>query len=83
LGVRFLLLVLRYEDEVAVFDEAVVHRPAVVVGAERAADVGAAVVFASRHGMNVAVVNTGHGPSVAAGPQTMLITTRRMTPHAK
>lgn len=68
-----------YEDEVAVFNEAVVHRPAVVVGAETAADVGAAVAFASRHGMNVAVVNTGHGPSLPAGPQTVMITTRRMT----
>jgi FAD binding domain/Berberine and berberine like len=68
-----------YEDEVAVFNEAVVHRPAVVVGAETAADVGAAVAFASRHRMNVAVVNTGHGPSVPAGPNTLMITTRRMT----
>jgi UDP-N-acetylenolpyruvoylglucosamine reductase len=67
-----------YEDEVAVFNQAVVHQPAVAVGAQTAADVCAAVEFASRHRMNVAVLNTGHGPSLPAGPQTLMVTTRRM-----
>jgi FAD/FMN-containing dehydrogenase len=67
-----------YEDEVAGFNQSVVHRPAVVVAAEGAADVCAAVEFASRHGMSVAVLNTGHGPSLPAGPDTLMITTRWM-----
>jgi FAD binding domain/Berberine and berberine like len=67
-----------YEDEVAVFNQVVVHRPAVVVGAVNVADVSTAVGFASRHGLDVGVVNTGHGPSVGAGASTVLITTRRM-----
>ena len=67
-----------YEDEVAVFNQSVVHRPAVVVGAESAGDVCAAVEFASHHRMDVAVLNTGHGPSLPAGPNTLMITTRRM-----
>src|SRR5215468_8064504 len=67
-----------YEDEVAVFNQSVVHRPAVVVGAESAEDVCAAAEFASRHRMNIAVLNTGHGPSLCAGPDTLMITTRRM-----
>ena len=67
-----------YEDEVAVFNQAIVHHPAMVVGAETTADVCAAVQFASRHRMNIAVLNTGHGPSLPAGPETLMITTRRM-----
>ena len=68
-----------YDDEVATFNEAVRHRPAVVVGAVNAADVREAVRFASKHGMDIAVLNTGHGPSVPAGPTTLMITTRRMS----
>lgn len=68
-----------YGDEVAVFNEAVTHRPAVVVGAVDTADVGMAVDFASQHGMDIAVLNTGHGPSVAAGPMTLMISTNRMS----
>jgi hypothetical protein len=68
-----------YADEVAVFNEAVTHRPAVVVGAVDTADVGMAVDFASQHGMDIAVLNTGHGPSVAAGPMTLMISTKRMS----
>src|SRR5262245_58680093 len=67
-----------YEDEVAAFNQAVVHQPAVVVGAQTAADVCTSVEFASRHRLNVAVLNTGHGPSLPAGPETLMITTRRM-----
>jgi FAD/FMN-containing dehydrogenase len=68
-----------YDDELTVFNQAVVHQPAVVVGAASAADVSAAVSFAARHGLDVAVLNTGHGPSLPAGPGTLMITTRRMS----
>jgi hypothetical protein len=68
-----------YDDELAVFNQAVAHRPAVVVGAANAADVSAGVTFAARHGLDVAVLNTGHGPSLPAGPDTLMITTRRMS----
>ena len=61
------------------FNETVRHQPAVVVGALGAADVGVAVDFAARHGMDIAVLNTGHGPSVAAGPTTLMISTKRMS----
>jgi hypothetical protein len=67
-----------YDLELSVFNQSVEHRPGVVVGASSAADVCQAVTFAASHDMTIAVVNTGHGPSVAAGPQTLLITTRRM-----
>jgi hypothetical protein len=67
-----------YEDEVAVFNQVVTHQPAVVVGAQSATDVSKSVEFASRHGLDVGVLNTGHGPSVPAGGSTLMITTRRM-----
>jgi hypothetical protein len=64
-------------DEVATFNLAVVHRPAVVVGAACAEDVVAAVAWAAGHGLPVAVQATGHG---AVGPAdgAVLITTHRM-----
>ncbi|MET0699612.1 MAG: FAD-binding protein [Mycobacterium sp.] len=68
-----------YDQELVVFNQVVRHRPAVVVGAANAADVAEAVRFAARHGMSVAVLNTGHGPAIAAGPETLMITTRRMS----
>lgn len=68
-----------YGDEVAVFNLAVRHRPAVVVGAADACDVTAAVRFAARHGLNIAVLNTGHGPVVAADEDTLMLNTRRLS----
>jgi hypothetical protein len=68
-----------FDDEVAVFNQAVSHRPAVVVGATAAADVCEAVRFASQHGMDVAVLATGHGPALPAGPTSVMITTKRMS----
>ena len=68
-----------YDEEVAVFNQSVVHRPALVVGAASADDVSFAVRFANAHGLGVAVLNTGHGPSVGATDETLLITTRRMS----
>jgi hypothetical protein len=68
-----------YDDEVAVFNMAVRHRPALVVGAVDAADVSGAVGFAARHGLNIAVLNTGHGPIMGADADTLMITMRRMS----
>jgi hypothetical protein len=67
-----------YGDEVSVFNQAVQHQPAIVVGAADAADVSKAVTFASEHGFNIAILNTGHGPAVPADGETVMITTKRM-----
>lgn len=66
-----------FDEERTGFNLAVRHRPAVIVGAARAEDVVAAVVFAAAHGLPVAVQGTGHGFSVAA-EGGVLVTTRRM-----
>ncbi|MFB1298836.1 FAD-binding protein [Mycobacterium sp. pW049] len=67
-----------YDDALAVFNTCVRHRPAVVVTAAGPDDVREAVTFASRHGLRVAVLHTGHGPTVAAGDDTLMISTRNM-----
>ena len=79
IGPSFVTDTAGYDEEVAVFNEVVRHRPAVVVGASTAADVSEAVRFAAQHSMNIAVLNTGHGPTIAACPKTVMITTRRMS----
>lgn len=56
---------------------AIEHHPAVIVEAVGPADVMAAVGYAAKHGLPVAVLNTGHGASLAADG-AVLITTRRM-----
>lgn len=66
-----------YDEEVAGFQTAYTHRPALVVGAVHAEDVRSAVEYAARHGLPVAVQATGHGLSVAADGG-VLISTRRM-----
>ncbi|MFF2521044.1 FAD-binding oxidoreductase [Streptomyces liangshanensis] len=68
-----------YEEEVAVYNQSVAHHPALVVGAASPGDVSAAVRFARAQGLGVAVLNTGHGPSLGATDETLLISTRRMT----
>ncbi|WP_446040098.1 FAD-binding oxidoreductase [Streptomyces sp. SID1121] len=68
-----------YEDELAVFNLAVTHHPAVAVGATDTADVSLAVRTAGTLGLAVAILNTGHGPALPATPDTLLITTSRMT----
>lgn len=68
-----------YDDEVAVFNQSVAHRPALVVGAASPDDVSAAVRFAKAHGLGVAVLHTGHGPSLGATDDILLLTTRRMS----
>ncbi|SNT64710.1 FAD/FMN-containing dehydrogenase [Streptosporangium subroseum] len=68
-----------FADETSVFNMTVAHHPHVIVGATGVADVQAAVRFARDLDLPVAVLNTGHGPSVSASEETVLITTRRMT----
>ena len=67
----------RYAEETATWNQAVTHRPAVAVGATNAADVQAAVRFASARNLPVAVVSTGHGAVVSADG-AVLINLRRM-----
>ncbi|MGY1942378.1 FAD-binding oxidoreductase [Nocardia asiatica] len=67
-----------YDAEIAGFQTAYTHRPALVVGAVHAEDVRAAVEYAARHDLPVAVQATGHGLSVATDGG-VLIGTRRMT----
>ncbi|MFG2209154.1 FAD-binding oxidoreductase [Streptomyces sp. NPDC048638] len=67
-----------YDAERSGFQTAYRHRPAVIVGAESADDVAAAVAFARAQGLPVAVQATGHGLS-AATEGGLLITTRRMS----
>ncbi|MFI5523811.1 FAD-binding oxidoreductase [Streptomyces platensis] len=66
-----------YDAERSGFQLARRHRPAVIVGAQCAEDVVAAVRFARDHGLPVAVQATGHGLS-AATEGGLLISTRRM-----
>jgi hypothetical protein len=63
--------------EVATWNVAIQHTPAVAVGATCAEDVSAAVGWAVEHGLGVAVQATGHGP-VRNAAGSMMITTRRM-----
>lgn len=67
-----------YDEEIAGFQTAYTHRPALVIGARHAEDVRSAVEYAARHGLPVAVQATGHGLSRAADGG-VLISTRRMT----
>ncbi|MEU9487327.1 FAD-binding protein [Streptomyces decoyicus] len=66
-----------YDTERSGFQRAYRHRPDVIVGAECAGDVVAAVGFARAQGLPVAVQATGHGLS-AATDGGLLISTRRM-----
>jgi len=67
-----------YAQELRTYNLTVVHTPSVVVGAENAADVQAAVKFAAAHDLPVAVLGAGHGSSVSSAG-SVLITTRRLT----
>ena len=66
-----------YETECGGFNLAVDRRPALVVGATGAADVCAAVGFATSHQLPVSVMCTGHGDSTATDGH-LLVTTGRM-----
>ena len=66
-----------YAEEVAAFNAAVSHRPAVIVGAASASDVRTALRYAAAHGTSVAVQATGHG-ATAPFESGLLISTRRL-----
>ncbi|MBT2490559.1 FAD-binding oxidoreductase [Streptomyces sp. ISL-96] len=66
-----------YEEELIGFQAGYRHRPAVVVGAETAEDVQAAIRFAAAHDLAVAVQSTGHGITVQ-DEGGVVISTRRM-----
>jgi hypothetical protein len=63
--------------ETAGFNQAVVHRPQVVIAATSAADVAAAVRHANREGLQVTVQATGHGAAWPADGTTF-VSTRHM-----
>lgn len=67
-----------YAEEASPFNLAITHHPGIIVGATSAADVQVVVRFADTTGTPVAVLNTGHGPSMACPDDAILITTRRM-----
>lgn len=69
----------RYDAERAGYQTTRWHRPDLVVGAVGPADVRAAVAFASRHGLPVAVQGTGHALSAIAAAGGVLINTSRMS----
>ncbi|WP_036495127.1 FAD-binding oxidoreductase [Nocardia sp. BMG111209] len=66
-----------FDEEVAGFQTAYVHRPALVLGAADAEDVRIGVEYAARQELPIAVQATGHGLSVPADGG-LLISTRRM-----
>jgi FAD/FMN-containing dehydrogenase len=65
----------RYDELRSGFNTAVNHHPAVVVEAEGADDVVAAVRLAAAEGRPAALIGTGHGPSVAADDAVLVRTT--------
>ncbi len=65
-----------FVEEIQGYNLLVEHSPRLVVGAQSAEDVVAAVDYARRRGLSVGVMNTGHGPSRPA--DGVLVTTRRM-----
>ena len=68
-----------YDAERRGYNLSVDQRPALIVGAAGVADVVASVRCATAHGLAVAVQATGHGPTVPANDDTLMITTSRMT----
>jgi len=66
----------QYAVEIAGFQTSYAHRPELVVAAHHAEDVRAAVEYAARHGLLVAVQNTGHGLSVPARSGVLITTSR-------
>jgi FAD/FMN-containing dehydrogenase len=66
-----------YDAERTGYNLAIEHRPEALVGATGPADVMAAVAFATRHGMPVGALNTGH-TAVVPADQAILVSTKRM-----
>ncbi|CAG7845795.1 Mitomycin radical oxidase [Pseudoclavibacter triregionum] len=67
-----------YDEARLGFNRWFVHLPGIVVSAECAEDVSAAVRFASAQGLGVAVQGVGHGPMLLADAETLLVDTRRL-----
>ncbi|WP_433226823.1 FAD-binding protein [Microtetraspora malaysiensis] len=67
------------DEERAGWQTARRHRPDLVMGAAGPADVQAAVTYASRRGLPVAVQGTGHASAAVAAESGVLITTARMS----
>jgi hypothetical protein len=68
----------RFVEEVAGFNLATTHRPALAVAATCTEDIAAAVRFAAERDLPIAVQATGHG-AVSAVDAGVLISTRAMT----
>jgi FAD/FMN-containing dehydrogenase len=68
-----------YDAERAGYQTTRAHRPDAVVGATGAADVLAAVAFASSHGLPATAQGTGHALAGIAAEGGVLINTSRMT----
>ncbi|WP_030745020.1 FAD-binding oxidoreductase [Streptomyces sp. NRRL F-5135] len=66
-----------WDEEIAPFNAIGVHRPALIVAAERREDIEEAVRYAAGHRLPVAVQATGHGVATPADGG-LLISTRRM-----
>ena len=64
-------------NEIAAFNSAVTHRPAVVVAARTASDIAAAVRHAGAEGLRVSVQATGHGASTPSDG-TVFVSTKAM-----
>ncbi len=65
-----------YHDERLGYNLALDHQPALVVGAQGAEDVVAAVRYAAQAGLGVAVQATGHGISTPTDGQLVISTSR-------
>ncbi len=67
----------QYAAETATWNQALIHRPVVAVGATCVADVQAAIRFAKSRDLPIAVVATGHGALIPSDG-AVLINVRRM-----
>ncbi len=67
-----------FAAEIATFNLAIVHTPQIVVGATSAADVAAAVTWASDRRLPIAVQGAGHG-AVAGVHDALLVSTSRLS----
>ena len=67
-----------YAEELKTYNLTVRHQPGVIVAAQAAADVSAAVRMAAKRSAPVGVLATGHQPAVPFGPDSVVVTTRAM-----
>jgi UDP-N-acetylenolpyruvoylglucosamine reductase len=67
-----------YADEVKTYNLTLAHQPGLIIAAAAASDVQAAVRLAAERGAPVAVLATGHQPSLPITAGAVLVTTRAM-----